>query len=137
MGPVGKGKRPLRHGDIKMRPLTACLPRNQGQQDIHHRRIGSAPDISDQPEGHGWLLIRSPAQRQDPRIAHIIEIVPGSRSLRAGLSIAGDRTIDETGIDLAHGLVSQTEPVHHSGAKLLYQNIGLFKQRAQNIHCAL
>ena len=136
MGPIGKGERPLGHCDIQMRPLPACLPRNQGQQDIHHRRIGSASDIGDQPERGSWLVIRSATERQDTRITDVVEIVAGGAGLWSGLAIAGDRTIDETGIDLSQRFITKPQPVHHAGTKLLYQNIGLLDQRAQTFHCA-
>jgi len=54
-----------------------------------------------------------------------------------GLAITRDRTVDDSRIDRAHGLISQSEPLHHAGAELLDQDIGLLKQGTQNIERVL
>ena len=48
----------------------------------------------------------------------------GSVAVGAGLSEAGDRRIDQTGIDRGHRLITQPQPLHGAGPKPFQQDVG-------------
>src|SRR4051812_11956433 len=47
----------------------------------------------------------------------------GAVATRAGLPVAGDRAIDEARIARAQGLVTESEPVHHTRPELLDHDV--------------
>ncbi len=47
---------------------------------------------------------------------------------RAGLSVAGDRAINQARIDLAQRLITEAQAIHHAGAKILHDNIRFLDQ---------
>ncbi len=44
---------------------------------------------------------------------------------RSGAAIAGDRAIDQRGVDLTQPFIAQSEPLHHAEAEVLGQHVGL------------
>ena len=103
----------------------------QREQDVHHRRQRAAADVGDQRRRHVRPIQRAGLQRQQSRVADVVDVVPGLRSARPALAVAGDRAIDQPRIDLAQRPGPETEPRHHAGPELLDQNVGALDQRHQ------
>ena len=101
----------------------------KAEQDVHHRRQRAAGDVGDQRRRHHRPVGRPGVERQQSGMADVVEIVPGLAGARAGLAVAGDRAIDQLGIDRAHRLIAEPQPRHHAGAELLDQHIGAGQQR--------
>ena len=52
-------------------------------------------------------------------------VVAGFGAGRTGLAEAGDRAVDQARVDLGQCLVAQTESVHHAGAEVFHDDVGL------------
>jgi len=48
--------------------------------------------------------------------------------LRTGLTVAGDRAIDQTRVDLPQRFISETEALHDAGPEILDENVRGFDQ---------
>ncbi len=129
--PIEKREQIVRHGDVESTSLAGQVAGPQREEDVHHRRIGPASDIGDQHRRYHRRRRRPHAQRQQPGIADIVQIVSRQRPLGAGLAVTGDRAIDYSRVDRAHRFVVEPETVHDSRAELLHQHVGTRQERPQ------
>ena len=60
--------------------------------------------------------------------------MPGAVFIRPGLAIAGDRHVDQLGIDRLERRITHTEFVHYAGAKLLQHDVVLSHQLLDHFH---
>jgi hypothetical protein len=59
--------------------------------------------------------------------------VAGAVAQRAVLPVAGDRAVDEPGVDLPQRLVAGAEPVHHARAEGLEQHVGVADEPQEHV----
>src|SRR5712664_3212112 len=69
-----------------------------------------------------WSITRS-GQVHNAGLALHDHIVAGSILLRPGIAEPGDRAIDHRRASRLHGLVSEAEPFHSAGPKVLNQHV--------------
>jgi hypothetical protein len=62
------------------------------------------------------------------------DVVPSTTGIRASLAISGDGCIDETGIDLAKGVIVHAILLQGSGQVVLHEDVALGGEFVQNIH---
>jgi hypothetical protein len=127
---VGADQR-LEHRHVDVRALLRALAPEQRTDDRPHRMR------------RGQHVGRLQVRRTRFRVAllqvhHPGDRVGGVRERRAlapgpGLPVAGDRAIDDVGLDPPHGLVVAAELADHAGREVLDEHVGLSRQIHQ--HC--
>ena len=75
----------------------------------------------------------SPGESEQPVEPEVVHVVPGSAAVGAILAIAGDRAVDQTGVDLPQLLITDAQALHHAGAKRLEQDVGLGGEAFEDI----
>ncbi len=60
-------------------------------------------------------------------------VVHPSAAVRPVLSVAGDRGVDEVGIDRLHVVVAEPESVHRSGPEVLDEHVGVLDELADEV----
>ena len=103
------------------------------QKDADDGIHAAAGNIRNLNSGNGWRPVRLADQIQNSRNAQIIDIMPDPIPVRAILSITGDGTINDAGIDLFYGFISDTQPVHDTGSKPFQQDVRLPNQPEENL----
>ena len=63
--------------------------------------------------------------------------MPGGVALGPGLPVAGDRAVDDPGVDLAHALVADAEAVEHARAEGLEHDVVFAHERQQRLAALL
>src|SRR4029077_19156165 len=101
------------------------------------RRKRAATDIRNKRRRNGWTIVRARIERQQAGGTDIVEIVPGFLGARTGLAVAGDRAVDDAGIERRYSLIPPTEPLHDTRPKLLDQDVGARQQRCEALAIAL
>jgi len=61
----------------------------------------------------------------------VVQVVASLLRSRAGLAVAGNGAVDHARIDPLHGLVAQSEALHHAGPELLDEDVGPREQRLE------
>ena len=122
--PIHKGKQIVRHRNVDQAPGSVSIAGAQCEQNIHHGRISAPGDVCDKRIWKARSAIHASGQRQQAALGLVIEIMRRHAGQRPLLPPSRDGAIDKAWIHRPHGLVAETEPIHHTRAELLDQNIG-------------
>ena len=72
-------------------------------------------------------------QRHDARQRLDLAVIAGLVAIRSGLAEAGHRAIDQPRVDLGQRGVADAEPVHHAGAEILHDHVGVGDQALDDL----
>ena len=127
----------VHQGDVDALPFA-------GARTLHHRRLNcreaenAAENIGDEhctrrrPVAVAGIAhqraIEAALGMNDHRIG-------GALGLRTGLAVAGNRAVNQSRIDLSQRLISETQTLHHTGSKILDQDVGVFDHAMHELDC--
>lgn len=77
--------------------------------------------------------IRLTDEIENPGKAQVIDIVSNAITIGTILTVAGNGTVDDAGIDLPHRFVIHTQPVDNTRSETFQHHIGIFKQAEKDI----
>src|ERR1019366_10230493 len=117
--PIHEGEEIVGHSDIEIAALARLSALGQGQQNVHHCGVSATRNIGDQCGWNHRLISIPHRQRKKTGITDVIQVVPRDITLRPGLSVAGNRTIDDTRIDLGDAFIIEAESLHNTRPELL------------------
>ena len=100
----------------------ALAQRGDDPERSHQRAAAEIGDLTGRLHGLAARLAGEAEQADETEVVHV---VPGRLALGSGLAVTGDRAVDDPGVDLAHALVTDAEPVEHAGAKGLEHDVVL------------
>ncbi len=96
----------LQRGEDGDRRVQACRHVDDGKADLHRRPFDRAGDA------------------HDPALGLDDEIVAGAVTVGPGLAVTRDRTVDQTRVPRAQGLIPDSPFVHRAGVKVLHEHVG-------------
>ena len=120
----------------------ALAQRREDAEGAHQRAPAEIGDLAGGLNGmpahplpaHPVAIAGEPQQSDEPEVVHV---VAGGVALGAGLAVARDRAVDDPGVDLAHALVADAEPVEDTGTEGLEHDVVLAHQAQQHLAPAL
>ncbi len=131
------------------------LRREEGQAGLQHRHIDeltlagmgaleqrrghgeggghAGQHVADREAGAGRPHLGVAGQRHDARQRLDLAVIAGLVAIRAGLAEAGHRAIDQPRVDLGQRGIADAEPVHHAGAEILHDHVGVGDQALDDL----
>jgi hypothetical protein len=113
--------------DLALARAVALAQRGEDREGGHHGAAAEVGDLAGRLDRRPVGVTGEPEQPDEPEVVHVV-----ARAVAVGpvLPVAGDRAVDDAGVDLAHRLVADAEAVEDTGAKRLEHDVG-FAHRAQ------
>ncbi|MNI53182.1 hypothetical protein D3C73_1080030 [compost metagenome] len=106
--------------------------RRQQPGDGVQRTAGDIRHLHAQRQGPGVSaagIARLPRQRE------VIDVMTGAIPVGARLPVPGDGHVDQLGVDCLQRLITQAQSLHHTGAKLLQDNVVVLHQSLDDLQC--
>src|SRR5712692_5410161 len=121
---AGPGREQIGHRDIDAFSLPCLQAPDQGGAD--RKRGGQTTgEIGDRYRGYDRL----PTVRcEGPGPSLIVEIVARYQGKRPVLAEPGERAVDDVPVDIAYGVISDTQPLGDSRAEALYDDVSLGRE---------
>jgi hypothetical protein len=114
----------LEHRDVHVRAAPGLLATVHCREHRERSDETTGGEVGHDVERDRRLLTVTGGDRKEPCPCEIIDVVAGLRRERAALAVAGERAVDEAPVALGHRRVSQAQPIHHSRAKPLDEDVG-------------
>ena len=122
------------HGDIDKLSFTCAFAINDGRENTGncvHGAAGHVRNLEVIETGAACLPSGRPC---DAGPGQVVDVVACLHRKGAALSIACDRTVDQTGIDFAQLFIANTELIHNTGPELLDDNVIFHDQFFDRLH---
>ncbi|CAH0307105.1 hypothetical protein SRABI112_04733 [Pseudomonas mediterranea] len=116
------------HAHIQVLALPALLAGNHRRQQSDYAVQRPAGDVRRLDAQRQRAAVGTAGMAGQPCQGQVVDIVSGAVPVGAGLAVAGDRHVDEPGIDRLQRLIPKPQSLHHSGTELFQQNVVVSQQ---------
>jgi len=120
------------HGDVDVLAGAGFFPLQQRQQNAHRGVQTAAGHVGDLHPGDDRRAAGFADQIQHAGGGQVIDVVTGAIPQRAGLPVAGDRTVHDARIDARQCSIVDFQPLHHPGPEALQHHVGVSRQAVEN-----
>ena len=113
----------LQQGHVDLLALAGLDPLVQGADDADGG-VQARQHVAQRDARPGGGIVGPAGDGHGARHGLGHQVIAGAGGIGAGLAEAGDRGIDQPGVDLAAVLIGEAQPGHDAGAVVFQQNVG-------------
>src|SRR5712692_6742035 len=124
---------PVHHSSIDELPASGFLTSIQSSEHAERALHPATGVVSQEVLGDRWFPVSYRGdERHGASLRDIVQIMAGQRCIRASLTVAGDRTIDQARVDGLERVIVNAQSFGHARTQFFDQNIGLAYQLVEN-----
>jgi hypothetical protein len=120
------GERAVSHRDVDELALAGVLALGERGEDAEGGHQASPAEVGDLSRGaHRWSVSRAGEAEQSVQ-RQVVGVVARAGHVGPVEAVAGDRAVDDPGVDLAQSLIPDSEAVEDARPKALEDDVGAF-----------